>query len=302
MAPRPGRRLAASGPLPRHPPAPDFLRLRRIVEVQDHHDVADVAVHLGGDVGVAPVEGEAVHARAAALPERDLARPARVGDVVDHEAAADAGRGLVRGLGLAVHQHEPVGHAHLVRVGLGRHLDGGQRPGPGRVAHVHDAGAVGRLHVGDVGGGPVHRDLAAARAVEPGDLLDALHARRDRGRHVGRSLADRGPVAKPGPFDRPRRGVTQFSATRKGASPWPPPSTGPCVPRSALPMRGSRRRSSSGTRRGPATSSTTWCGPRSRSPSWPARSCASTRPTRTCRTTSASTTACRGSSTTTTAC
>ena len=83
VAPRPGRRLPASGPLPRHPPAPDLLRPRRIVQIEDHHDVADVAVHLGGDVGVAPVEGEAVHARAAALPERDLARPARVGDVVD---------------------------------------------------------------------------------------------------------------------------------------------------------------------------------------------------------------------------
>ena len=56
-------------------------------------------------------------------------------------------------------------------------------------------------------------------------------------------------------------------------------------------MRGSRTRSWSGIRRGPATSSTTWCGRRSRSPSWSARSCASTRPTRTCRTTSASTTA-----------
>ena len=198
MPPRPARGLPAPGPLPRHPPAPDLPGPRRIVQIQDHHDIADVAVHLGGDVGVAPVEGEAVHPRAATFPERDLARPARVGDVVDHEAAAHPGRRLVRGLGLAVHHHEPVGRAHLVRVGLGRHLEGGQGAGPGGVAHVHDAGAVGRLHVGDVGDGPVHRDLAAARAVEPGDLSETLHARRDRGGHDGRSLADRGPIAKPG--------------------------------------------------------------------------------------------------------
>src|SRR5439155_1759389 len=44
LAPRPRRRLAARRPLPRHPPPADFLRLRWIGEVEDHHDVADVAV------------------------------------------------------------------------------------------------------------------------------------------------------------------------------------------------------------------------------------------------------------------
>src|SRR6185503_15396877 len=96
MPPRPARALPASGPLSGHPPAADLAGPRRILQVQDHHDVADVAVHLRGDVGVAAVEGEAVHARAAALPERDLARLARRGHVVDHEAAADPGGGLVR--------------------------------------------------------------------------------------------------------------------------------------------------------------------------------------------------------------
>ena len=67
---------------------------------------------------------------------------------------------------------------------------------PGRIAHVHDAGAVRRLHVGDVGDGAVDRHLAAARAVEPGDLLESAGARGD-GRHVGRSLADDAGAAKP---------------------------------------------------------------------------------------------------------
>src|SRR5206468_11738910 len=40
----PARRLAAGDPLARHPPAPDFIRLRRVLEVEDHHDVAAIAV------------------------------------------------------------------------------------------------------------------------------------------------------------------------------------------------------------------------------------------------------------------
>src|SRR5438034_1353529 len=40
----PARRLAARDPLARHPPAPDFFRLRRVLEVEDHHDVAAIAV------------------------------------------------------------------------------------------------------------------------------------------------------------------------------------------------------------------------------------------------------------------
>src|ERR1700688_2603080 len=46
----PGRGLAAGGPLPRHPPASDLLRPRRIEEVENHHDVADITLDLRRDV------------------------------------------------------------------------------------------------------------------------------------------------------------------------------------------------------------------------------------------------------------
>src|SRR5262250_3151700 len=46
VPPRPRRRLAAARPLPGHPPAPDLTRLGGVGQVEDHHDVADVAVHL----------------------------------------------------------------------------------------------------------------------------------------------------------------------------------------------------------------------------------------------------------------
>src|SRR5262249_18900254 len=52
-AARPAWRLAAGEVLPGHPPAPDLLRLLWVGEIVDDEDVANIAVHLGGDVGVA---------------------------------------------------------------------------------------------------------------------------------------------------------------------------------------------------------------------------------------------------------
>ena len=71
---RPGRRLAARNVLPRHPPAPHFRRALGIGDVVDDQDVADIALHLGRDVGVALVHVEAVHTDAAGLVVHDLPR------------------------------------------------------------------------------------------------------------------------------------------------------------------------------------------------------------------------------------
>ena len=87
LAAEPGRRLAARDVLARHPPARQLLRLRRVAHVVDDQDVADIAFHLGRDVGVALVHIEAMHADAAGLLVRDLLRLRRIGDVVDLEAA-----------------------------------------------------------------------------------------------------------------------------------------------------------------------------------------------------------------------
>src|SRR5262249_61763539 len=92
---RPRRCLAPRRPLPRHPPAPDLQWPRRVGEVEDHDDVADVSLHLRREIPIATVEGEAVDAGAAALPERDLARARRVRHVVDPEATRHAGPRLI---------------------------------------------------------------------------------------------------------------------------------------------------------------------------------------------------------------
>src|SRR6266566_1589671 len=70
----PGRFLSAGHPLARHPPTADFLRLLRVLYVQDQCNVADVAFHVGREIGVAPVEGKSVHAFGGSLEKSDLAR------------------------------------------------------------------------------------------------------------------------------------------------------------------------------------------------------------------------------------
>ena len=70
----PRRPLAAGDVLARHPPARDFGWLVRLGDVVDHQDVADIALHLGRDVGVAVIHVEAVDADTAGLVMHDLAR------------------------------------------------------------------------------------------------------------------------------------------------------------------------------------------------------------------------------------
>ncbi len=107
--PRPRRRLAAGDVLSLHPPAPDLVWLARVGHVVDDEDVADIARHLGRDVGVTFVHVEAVHADAAGLLIVDRLGLRGVGDVVDLEAA-----GVVAALLERLERAQIVrGHAHL---------------------------------------------------------------------------------------------------------------------------------------------------------------------------------------------
>ena len=98
--------LAAGLPLAGNPPPPDLDRFGGIGEVEDHHDVADVALGRGRDVGEAAVEIEAVHAAARSRHLRSaLAGWAR--DVVDRKAAAELG-GAAVAEPLVVDDHDAV--------------------------------------------------------------------------------------------------------------------------------------------------------------------------------------------------
>ena len=109
----PGRRLAAGGPLARHPPAADFFRPLRLLKVDDRHDVAEIAVELRRAVDVAAVERESVHA--ARRPGRDVARRRRLDDVEDFEAAAELRILAPDRENFPVDQHDAVLDADLVR-------------------------------------------------------------------------------------------------------------------------------------------------------------------------------------------
>ena len=173
----PRRLFAAGSPLPRHPPAADFLRFRRIFEVENHHDVADVAVHGRRDVGIAAVEIEAVYAArmGRAGPECGVPFGNQLGlrglrDVINADAAVVAIR---RNLTIqrmhcerfAVDQHEVAVHAHLVRVRSRRHRELGEQFRIFRIFDVDDLRAVRIAHVADVGNVALNHHLAAAGAV-----------------------------------------------------------------------------------------------------------------------------------------
>src|SRR3954454_16812582 len=81
--------LAARRVLARNPPPPGFLRTRRILQVEDHDEVADIALRRRRDVGIAAIEVEAMNAGAACLPLVDQARSCGTRDIIAPEPTAE---------------------------------------------------------------------------------------------------------------------------------------------------------------------------------------------------------------------
>ena len=167
--------FAAGNPLSWHPPAPDFARLHGVGQIEDHYDIADVTLDLRRDIGVAAIEGEAMHAGAVALPTVDLLGRRWVADIVDPKPAAQTVccRRLL-GHDLVVDQHDPVCGLHLVRMDAVGNLDFGDDLRIGRIAYIDNRRAARRLHVADIGDAIVDGDLTAAAAVEFRNFPDAF--------------------------------------------------------------------------------------------------------------------------------
>src|SRR6188508_3389461 len=87
---RPGRCFATGGPLPWHVPMPDQLRLRRILQVEDAHHVADVARQSWRAIEIAAIEGKPMHAGTDGFPARDQLGIRWIARIVDAEAALPA--------------------------------------------------------------------------------------------------------------------------------------------------------------------------------------------------------------------
>src|SRR3954451_14267288 len=112
MAPRrhpvvPRIGLAAGLPLARDPPPADLDRFCRIRQIEDHHDVADIAVGGRRDIGVAAVEIVAVNAATAVLPLGYELGSVRLADVIDAQAPAELRRPAVAEP-LVVDNHDAV--------------------------------------------------------------------------------------------------------------------------------------------------------------------------------------------------
>ena len=81
------RLVAARHVLPLHRPARDLHRLRRIADIVDDQDVADEALHFGGDIGVVFVDIKTMHALAVGFHEGHKLGVCPVLDVIDTKAA-----------------------------------------------------------------------------------------------------------------------------------------------------------------------------------------------------------------------
>ena len=165
--------------------------MRRILEIEDHHDAPGVALDRRRNVRIAPVERKAMDALAGRRPIREQFGFGGVRDVVD---AQPAGEVLV-GVGcepFVVDDHRAVGDAHFVRVPTGRHVvDRRNDPRRPWIGDIDDRRAVRRGHVPDVERRPVDPHLPAARDVDVGDErgVDRLQTTRPSRAGAGRVSA-----------------------------------------------------------------------------------------------------------------
>jgi len=158
-------RFSSGLPLPGHPPAPDLDRASGIGEIEDHHDVADIALGRRRQISVAAIEIVAVHTAAGGAPLGDQLRRAGARDIVDRDASAELGRSALA-QPLVVDDHDPVRHPHLVGMPALRQIDGRELARLARIGHVHDRGAARPAHVADKERRALDPNLPSARAVE----------------------------------------------------------------------------------------------------------------------------------------
>src|SRR5262249_17859334 len=170
----PARSLAAGCPLSRHPPLADEPGPRRILEVDNADDVAEIAVHFRRAVDVAPVEGEAMHA--AAGEARDVFRVGWAADVVDLEAAAKVRVLAADREDLAIARDHAVLDPYLVRERAVGNGDLCEFARLGRIADVDDARSMRGRDVADIGNALAHHHLPPAETIEVADDLESVAA------------------------------------------------------------------------------------------------------------------------------
>ena len=169
------RFLAAGDMLAGPMPAPDLFRSGRVGHVEDHADVAFIALRRGGDVGVTVIHGEPVDTVAGGLPEMDVFGVQWIGHVENVEPAREPGFGLARIVdGFVIGEHQVAHDSHLVRMAaLMLAVEGLDHLRILGVGHIDDGGRFPAEGVTDVSGGSAEGDLAAALDVDPADLANS---------------------------------------------------------------------------------------------------------------------------------
>src|SRR5262245_27192550 len=183
-------RFSSGLPLPGDPPPPHLDRAGGIGEIEDHHDVADIALGRRRQISVAAVEIVAVHTAAGGAPLGDQLRRAGARDVIDCDAAAELGRSALA-QPLVVDDHDAVCHPHLVGMPALRQIDSRELAGLARIGHVHDRGAARPVHVPDEERRALDPNLPCARAAEceMRVVLDRLDTKRSTSEVRGGELA-----------------------------------------------------------------------------------------------------------------
>jgi hypothetical protein len=173
----------------RDPPAPDLDRTGGIGEIEDHHDVADIALGRRRQVGVAAIEIVAVHAAAGRAPLGEELRRAEARDVINCDTPAELGRSALA-QPLVVDDHDAVRHPHLVGMPALRQIDGRELARLARIGHVHDRGSARPAHVPDKERRALDPNLPSAGAVEvryQGGVGSTRHETLDKVTFVGAS-------------------------------------------------------------------------------------------------------------------
>src|SRR5580704_15039209 len=162
--------LAPALPLAGNPPAADLDGPRWVGKVEDHDDIADVTLCGRRDVGVTPIEIEAVHTTTDGAPFANKLWVGRFRYIVNIDSAARLVRQGFAEL-LLINHHDAAGDPDLVRVPAFADRNCGKDARCARVGDVDDGRTGRRPHMTDKKRSPLNPDLAAARTFDVGQQL-----------------------------------------------------------------------------------------------------------------------------------
>src|SRR5713226_3920942 len=171
VCPVPSRSFSAGFPLSRHPPAANFLRLFRILEIQDHGDVSDVTFHGRGNVGVAAVKSESMNAFPMSFVKSDFPRFRLVRYIENFESGLKLLFCLVA---FVVDEHHVAADANFMRMETLWYFKLRDQLGVFGIFDVDDRSAIGRVHMTHVRVAVFNDHRTPSGQIHAADLFDLV--------------------------------------------------------------------------------------------------------------------------------